>query len=256
MPNPSCLPSMISSFSVVDAGIFILAVFLAWKMLHRKSFPLPPGPKGYPVIGSLLDFPTSQPWLTFAEWSKLWGPVMSVNVMGQLFVIVDEPDVAVELFDRRGSTYADRPVMPMAALCGWDRVLSSSRFGPRLREYRKLIGRVIGTKGSMVKFYPVEEYQSTMLLKRALQNPTQPSNPDRVCPGTHLADVSIWINVVKSIAGFQVSPTIGPDGKPIIPSVETVGDVIARPKPFICDVKPRTPQVPKIVAEYLATHDA
>ncbi|KAI0040058.1 cytochrome P450 [Auriscalpium vulgare] len=78
----------------------------------------------------------------------------------------------------------------------------------------------------------------------------------RVCPGTHLADVSVWINVAKSIAGFQVSPTIGPDGKPIIPSVETVGDVIARPKPFVCNVKPRTPHIPKIVAEYLATHDA
>ncbi|KAI0037470.1 hypothetical protein FA95DRAFT_1568145, partial [Auriscalpium vulgare] len=93
--------------------------------------------------------------------------------MEQLFVIIDDPNVAVEILDRRGSTYADRPEMPMAALCGFDRAMSGTRYGPRLREYRKLIGRVIGTKGSMVKFYPAEEYQSTMFLKRVMNKPAK-----------------------------------------------------------------------------------
>ena len=43
---------------------------------HRanpKNLPLPPGPKGYPIIGSLLDFPTYRPWLTYNEWFKVYG---------------------------------------------------------------------------------------------------------------------------------------------------------------------------------------
>lgn len=42
----------------------------------------------------------------------------------------------------------------------------------RFKEYRKLIGRVIGTRGSMVKFYPVLDYQANMFLKRVLENPS------------------------------------------------------------------------------------
>lgn len=43
----------------------------------------------------------------------------------------------------------------------------------RLREIRKLIGRVIGTRGSLVKFYPSQDYQATMFLKRVLDNPAK-----------------------------------------------------------------------------------
>jgi len=35
--------------------------------------PYPPGPKGYPVIGSLLEAPTEKPWLTYAEWGRTYG---------------------------------------------------------------------------------------------------------------------------------------------------------------------------------------
>lgn len=36
---------------------------------YRK---LPPGPRGYPIIGNILEF-QQQPWLKFAEWRKLYG---------------------------------------------------------------------------------------------------------------------------------------------------------------------------------------
>lgn len=47
-----------------------------------------------------------------------------------------------------------------------------------------------------------------------------------VCPGTHLADASIYIAIVKAVSGFSVSKAIGPDGKEIIPVAETTEGVI------------------------------
>ena len=40
---------------------------------NSKRLPYPPGPKGYPVIGNLLDAPTDKPWLTYDEWGKTYG---------------------------------------------------------------------------------------------------------------------------------------------------------------------------------------
>lgn len=60
---------------------------------------------------------------------------MSVNVIGQTLVIINDSQIAVEILDRTGSTFADRPPLPMATLCGWDRVLSSARYGPRYLDW-------------------------------------------------------------------------------------------------------------------------
>ncbi|KAJ7166718.1 cytochrome P450 [Mycena filopes] len=146
--------------------------FIAFRLFARsKRNPLPPGPPGYPIIGNVFDMPESQSWKTFAKWGEIYGGIMSVTLLRQPFIIIDDPAIAEEILDRRGNNYADRPTFEMASLCGWDRVLSSQRYGARFKTHRKLIGRVIGARSSMEKFYPIEEYQGNMLLKRVLDDP-------------------------------------------------------------------------------------
>jgi len=38
-----------------------------------SKLPLPPGPKGLPVIGNMFDMPTSFEWETYQKWSKELG---------------------------------------------------------------------------------------------------------------------------------------------------------------------------------------
>lgn len=56
---------------------------------------------------------------------------MSITMLGQPFVIINDPEIAEEILDQRGNMYADRPTLEMANMSGWDRVLSSARYGPR-----------------------------------------------------------------------------------------------------------------------------
>ena len=45
-----------SAFYLLLFGVFVLALVRKWK---RPTLPYPPGPKGYPIFGNILDFSIS-----------------------------------------------------------------------------------------------------------------------------------------------------------------------------------------------------
>jgi hypothetical protein len=65
------------SFSLFDAGLGLALVFLLWKIVSRSRFSqsrtYPPGPKGWPIIGNLLEMPKEKAWTVFTQLSKEYG---------------------------------------------------------------------------------------------------------------------------------------------------------------------------------------
>jgi hypothetical protein len=55
-------------------GVAILSVaFLLIRSRRASGLPLPPGPRGWPVIDNLFDWPFESAWIPFAQWSKVFG---------------------------------------------------------------------------------------------------------------------------------------------------------------------------------------
>jgi len=58
--------------------IYVLVAMLSVAFLIRRrrrssTLPLPPGPRGWPLIDNLFDWPFESAWIPFAEWSKVFG---------------------------------------------------------------------------------------------------------------------------------------------------------------------------------------
>ena len=84
--------SSLISLSIGLLGIYPyykLAALFSSVMLYRllkkgrdgnpNSLPLPPGPKGYPLIGNLFDMPTQASWVVYDEWRKTYGKYSTVS---------------------------------------------------------------------------------------------------------------------------------------------------------------------------------
>jgi len=63
-----------SQLVAILTTVTVALIFLHLKRKNGRSYlPLPPGPKGLPVIGNLRDMPTSFEWETYHKWSKELG---------------------------------------------------------------------------------------------------------------------------------------------------------------------------------------
>jgi hypothetical protein len=95
----------------------LLALRLATRP-RKASLPLPPGPRGLPLIGNAFDLTAHELWLRAADWAREFGGVTYLNVCGLSLVFVNTPEAAAELLDRKGALYSDRMHMNMLDLSG------------------------------------------------------------------------------------------------------------------------------------------
>ncbi|TFY68059.1 hypothetical protein EVJ58_g1228 [Rhodofomes roseus] len=153
-------------------GCFFFA-FVVYKLAYdRRGAPLPPGPRGLPVLGNALQVPTAFSWLKFTEWAKTYGDVIHVSALQRSFIILSSREAITDLLEKRGAIYSDRPIIPMAGeLAGSAKHTPLMQYGDRHKEGRKLILGMINVRNAPM-LHAIQEAKAAQLVSRLAQDPS------------------------------------------------------------------------------------
>lgn len=161
------------AFTLLFAGSLILLVLYTFDKLVLKRgtgrLPLPPGPKGLPLIGNVRDLPPpgEKEYLHWLKLKEAYGPISSLTVMGQTIVFIHDKDMAIELMERRAASHSGRPLAPFGNSCGWGEAMGALQHGIVFKAQRKHCFQQVGTKNAVSKYWTLQEGVVARFLWRA-----------------------------------------------------------------------------------------
>lgn len=68
------------------AGILVCGIIdktMRARQRNPKRLPLPPGPKGLPILGSAFEMPRDRPRFVYDDWCKIYGALMPTTLSNQ-----------------------------------------------------------------------------------------------------------------------------------------------------------------------------
>ncbi|THH18493.1 hypothetical protein EW146_g2521 [Bondarzewia mesenterica] len=193
-------------FSNVSIALLLpVAALWAWNYFEKRSrnpngLPYPPGPKGRLILGNALEMPVQRPWLKFAEWSREYGDIISLNILGRRIVVISSAKTANEIFDQRSAKYSSRVSMPMIqdlqVPMGYKWSFAFMPYGEAWRQHRRAFHSYFQQR-EVHKIYPIQLRESRALLRRLLDTPEDLLSHCRLLFGATILDATYGLKVTS-----------------------------------------------------------
>ncbi|KAF7377365.1 Cytochrome P450 [Mycena sanguinolenta] len=116
--------------------------------------------------------PTAQAPFVFHEWAKIYGDVMHLQVLGKSMIVLDTLQAAVDLLDKKGAIYPDRPPLPLYELLGWTYMLSFMRYGEIFTRHRR-VHQSFFSRQRCAEFEPMQTQEARRLVRNLFESPTE-----------------------------------------------------------------------------------
>ncbi|KIO29647.1 hypothetical protein M407DRAFT_70131 [Tulasnella calospora MUT 4182] len=150
-----------------------IALYWLWNYLNTwNRAPYPPGPVPLPLLGNILDMPTTLLPVGFADFGKKYGPLTFIQVPGSKILVINSYEAASDLLDKRGSLYADRPRMVMMGeLVGVEGGTPLKHYGHGWKLQRKFLRQALSANAIRNNYAELLHRNWTQYLMGALNDP-------------------------------------------------------------------------------------
>ncbi|KAH9172382.1 cytochrome P450 [Lactarius sanguifluus] len=148
--------------------------FILWLIARRaqRAFrTLPPGPKGFPIVGDVLHI-ADLDWLMSPQRRDEYGETMYVSALGQGVLVINSLRVAIDLLEKRSNIYSNRPHYISACDFSTKNLMFSlTSYGDLFRRLRRVT--VEGFSKSAVRhFHPIQSREALMLALALMNSPS------------------------------------------------------------------------------------
>ncbi|KAF7300144.1 Cytochrome P450 [Mycena kentingensis (nom. inval.)] len=141
-PTLETLKTALATPSVL-ALVALVAYALVRLALTRRTTTIP-GPRAFPLIGNLLDWPSEYQGEAMQKWAKVYGPITKLSILGKDILFVSGSRTITDLFVARGATCSDRPDLVFSGeLCGLNILHPLSQYGDDFKAQRRFMKEVV-----------------------------------------------------------------------------------------------------------------
>ncbi|OJK01331.1 hypothetical protein ASPACDRAFT_77104 [Aspergillus aculeatus ATCC 16872] len=155
------------------ALVFLITIYLILSYYHltptgkKSQLPLPPGPRGLPIIGNLHQAPRQKAWEVYKQWSDQYGPIMTVNNGGNITIVVSSHHIVETFLAKHNALFSSRPQLLVLERALYGFTTPALPYGEKWLTHRALRGAVL--KPTMaVKYRGINDLESKQLLHELL----------------------------------------------------------------------------------------
>ncbi|RPD57314.1 cytochrome P450 [Lentinus tigrinus ALCF2SS1-7] len=197
--TPRASPTFVASALLL---VLVSAAVQYWSRSRARS-KLPPGPTPLPIIGNILDIPRNNPWQTFAEWGKIYGDVIHLQVFGKSIILLNSAEATNDLLEGRFGIYSDRPAFPLIDLVGhskWN--FGFMPYGQLWRSQRRLLQEKYTNQAFLRSVEPSHRMVVARYLQNLLRDPEGVFEHIQLRAGQLIMDVTYGVTVEDAMDPF------------------------------------------------------
>ncbi|KAG6554996.1 hypothetical protein Mapa_003581 [Marchantia paleacea] len=166
--DPASVVSGSTSTCMSILLLLLLVILCYWKrqeLLRESGKKLPPGPRAWPIVGSLWHLLGKLPHHAFRRLSEVYGPIVFLYIGSTPSLIVSSPKIVEEIFRNHDHTFDRRPATAASQIIGRGKSITFSHSSNYWRHARNIAARELLTRSRVSSYRGVRKTEMLELLR-------------------------------------------------------------------------------------------